>query len=279
MSFPNTRLTLIQRIAAGPDQRDWRDFLSDYWMPVCRFALRQRGGSIQDAEDVAAETFEVLWKNQLLGRWAAGRSAKLRTLLCGVVRKVLANRGRVREGRRRLMKEHGDDLINRPGFLVVESIDAPVHDDDAFYAAWADDVVQTATEALLAEYNRSGKGDYFRVLYGRICDEMKTPEIASALGLARTRVENYYKHARRRLGEKLEELVRRHVERYGESDDTEGDFAAEWAQLGDHLQARGGLESAVRRAYQDVVEPADSEALRASMHKTLEQLTDHPPSN
>jgi hypothetical protein len=94
MSFPQTRHTLIQRIADAGDGRDWGEFLADYWGPVCRFARRAGALTQDDAEDAAAQTFEVLVRNRLLAHWVLKRSAKLRTLLCAVVRNVLSNRGR-----------------------------------------------------------------------------------------------------------------------------------------------------------------------------------------
>src|SRR5512137_977749 len=105
MSFPETRQTFIERLASGGSEHDWRCFLQDYWGPVCRFALRWGVGNFADAEDVAAQTFEILWENRLLVRWVSNRSARLRSLLCGVVRKILANRGRTRENRQRLGRE------------------------------------------------------------------------------------------------------------------------------------------------------------------------------
>ena len=75
MSFPETRLTLIQRLAAGGTAEDWQDFLGYYWGPVCRFALRSGAGQLNDAEDVAVQTFEVLWESRLLVRWIANRTA------------------------------------------------------------------------------------------------------------------------------------------------------------------------------------------------------------
>src|SRR5437879_4084689 len=38
MSFPQTRPTLIERLAAAGEERDWQEFLTDYWGPICRFA-------------------------------------------------------------------------------------------------------------------------------------------------------------------------------------------------------------------------------------------------
>ena len=92
MSFPSTRLTLIHRLAEGGSEDDWARFLKDYWGPLCRFCLRHGARDLDEAEDVASQTFEVVWTNRLLDRWRSNRSAKLRALLCGVVRHLLANR-------------------------------------------------------------------------------------------------------------------------------------------------------------------------------------------
>src|SRR4051812_25206440 len=108
MSFPETRQTLIQRIANQAGEDDWRTFMIDYWGPVCRFAAGRASLTDADAEDVASQTFEILLTSQLLARWTSNRSAKLRTLLCSVVRKVLANRARVSVGRERILKMLSD---------------------------------------------------------------------------------------------------------------------------------------------------------------------------
>src|SRR5260370_1349599 len=106
MVFPNTRLTLIQRLAGGGCDADWREFMNDYWGPVCRFAQGRGNLTHADAEDVAAEVFEAILKNRLLERWSKARSAKLRTLICCVVRRAMSNRFRVAAGRDRLLREH-----------------------------------------------------------------------------------------------------------------------------------------------------------------------------
>lgn len=107
MAFPQTRLTLIQRLAANASQADWREFVEDYWGPVCRFAQGRSNLTHEDAEDIATEVFEAISQNRLLERWSKLRSAKLRTLICCVTRNVLSNRIRVETGRVRLVREHG----------------------------------------------------------------------------------------------------------------------------------------------------------------------------
>src|SRR5262245_24491049 len=109
MAFPETRQTLIQRLATTSGEDDWRQFLSDYWGPVCRFAAARASLSAADAEDVASLTFEAILSNQLLARWMLNQSAKLRTLLCSVVRNIISNRARVNEGRERILQEIADE--------------------------------------------------------------------------------------------------------------------------------------------------------------------------
>src|SRR5262249_48120885 len=132
---------------------------------------------------------------------------------------------------------------------LVASLEAPAEQVDAFYAAWVEELLQQAVESLLAEYHREARGDYFRVLYGRLCDGMTGAEVAQALGLTQSQAENAYKHARKRLARRLEELVRDHVRRYCPAAEADDGFAAEWGQLAEFLKREGGLERAVRRAY------------------------------
>src|SRR5258708_839028 len=139
MAFPPTRLTLIQRLADRASQADWRAFMDDYWGPVCRFAQGRGNLTHEDAEDVATEVFEAIFKNRLLERWSKLRSAKLRTLICCVARNVLSNRIRVEAGRARLVREHGGMLDRYAAFEDAESVAPPPDQLDAFYAAWVDD--------------------------------------------------------------------------------------------------------------------------------------------
>lgn len=252
MAFPETRRTLIHRIATSADEECWRQFLGDYWRPVYRFAARWGDLGAEDAEDVASATFEVIVRKQLLARWLSNRTSKLRTLLCGVVRNVIANQARVRAGRTRLLREHGGELDGLIPADGLERLDTTAEQDEAFYAAWAEELLQAAVDALMQEYYREGRGDYFRVLYGRVCEGMTMPEIAHDLDLKLTDVENYLKHARKRLAESLERQLRQHVQRYTAPEELQAEFAREWGQLGEFLKARGGLEAALRRSSQDL---------------------------
>jgi len=249
MAFPDTRHSLIQRLAGGGEPADWREFMDDYWGPLCRFAQYRAKIDATEAEDIAAQTLEAIIRNHLLGRWSANRSARLRTLICTVVRNVISNRARVNSGRERIIRENAheiDRLVTADG---AENVEVPPDQSDAFYAAWAADVVQVAVERLLAEYTAAGKVDHFRVLYGRICDDLTMPEIAEALRMKLTSAENCYRQAKLRLEEKLRDTLRQHVMRYSPIDAANVEFTLEWNRLGEFLQAHGGLETAVRESY------------------------------
>jgi RNA polymerase sigma factor (sigma-70 family) len=241
MSFPQTRLTLVQRLVSGGTEEDWQIFLKDYWGPVCRFSLRFGARNLDEAEDAASETFEVLWQQRLLVRWVSNRSAKLRTLLCTVVRNILSHRNRVRasrEGRLADVARHFEDLKGTSDEQA-----------DAFYAAWVEDIAQQAVESMAGDYCRNGQADYVRVLYGRLCQGMTIAKAAEALELSPAVVDHYFRHARERLAEKLEQLIRRQVLGYCPAEEAEEEFAAEWQRLGQYLTDHGGLDAAVRAAY------------------------------
>jgi len=249
MAFPQTRHSLIQRLVAAPTKGDWQEFVNDYWGPVCRFAQRRAPLTREDAEDVASETFEILLRKQLLTRWVVNRSAKLRTLLCCVVRNLLGNRARIEKGRQRLRREGAKDPTRLRESPALTTLDATVEEIDAFYAAWVEELFYNATWLLLAHYNRQGKGHYFRILYEHWCEGLALPEIARAVGLTPHQARHAYRDARQALAHGLKQAVRDHLRRYCAAGELESEFAAEWSRLREYVRARGGLEHAVRSVY------------------------------
>jgi RNA polymerase sigma factor (sigma-70 family) len=218
---------------------------------VFRFAARWGRLNVQDAEDITSQAFEVLLRSELLSRWISAPSAKLRTLLCSVVRNLLSNRGRIQSGRQRLLREHGGALDRFVAESALASGEATADELDAFYAAWAAELLQSAMEGLLQEYHQEGLGDHFRVLYGRICEGLTMPEIAASLQIKLSSVENYYKRARQRLGKSLEKQVRGHIERYCPPHEADEEFRREWQMLGEYFEKHGNLEELLRLAYAD----------------------------
>lgn len=264
MTFPETRLTLIQRLASGGREEDWGCLVRDYRGPVCRFAMRWGARDLDEAEDLASQTFQILLENRLLTRWVADHSAKLRSLLCRVVRNLLANRNRVQAGRQRL----APDVIEH----FKQLGDAKNDSTDSFYAAWVEDVVQQSVETLAKECHAKSKGDVVRVLYGRLCRRLTNVEVAEALEITPATADHYYRDARRRLAANLEELVHSQIERYCPPEELQEEFAREWQQLGRYLSQNGGLEEAVHRAY-ELLDPVQAKTIAARTERAVERLT------
>lgn len=277
MSFPQTSKTLIFRVVTEGNERDWHQFLSDYWLPVCRFAQQRAKLGIEDAEDVASETFEAILRNQLLQRWVVDRSSKLRTLLCTVVRHVLGNRARVQKGRQRLLAENVAELLARADLPTIKAMDEPAEYIDEFYAAWVEGILLQAVETLMTEYHQTGKGDYFRVLHGRVCEQMTNPQIAKALGIKKTDAENYYKAARKRLAAKLRELVDEHTQRYCQPQETDDEFNSEWGRIGQYLKDHGGLEQTITKVYESTAPVEVAQRQTHAVTATLRRLTQALP--
>jgi RNA polymerase sigma factor (sigma-70 family) len=241
MTFPDTRVSLIRRIDETGDEASRNQFDASYWRATCRFAMRM--GSLQwsDAEDVASSVFEILYRKSLLESWLSRPDARFKTLLCTVVRHVVQNVVRSnRSAARRIADQvqHAQDLPDQ-----VSDLDL-----DAFFTIWAEELIRSAVQSVMRDYHREGKGDYFRVLYGRLCDQLPVKDIAEQLGRKPTDVENYFRHARKRLADRIELLVRKDTAFYTPLAALDAEFAHEWQRLGEFLRQRGGLEAAVREA-------------------------------
>jgi len=271
MSFPETRHSLIKRIVTDSLEDDWRQLLGDYWRPVCRFAARGGKLNIDDAEDVASLTFEAIIRNQLLSRWISNRQSKLRTLLCAVTRNVLSNINRVREARERRVRDHGGALDHVAAASLNDLSNSEDDQADLFLVALAEDLLQRCVESLLHDYHSEGRGDYFRVLYGKICEQMTNSEIAQNLGYKVTDVENYFRHAKKRLETTLKNLVREHILRYCSPEEANEEFQLEWQSVGDCLKAHGGLENLLRASFQNF----DADEIRRREAQSMTQILQH----
>lgn len=239
MAFPDTRLSLIRRIVATGDATSWDEFVASYWRAVCRFAMRLGNLQWTDSEDVASLVFEALFRRSLLESWLTRPEARFKTLLCTVVRHVVQNTIRAN----RTSARHIGTPIQQ-ALLQTGGIDP--QDEDVFLAIWAEELLHSTVRSLMTDYHIEGKGDYYRVLHSRICEQLTTREIADQLGVKPTDVDNYYRHARHRLGERLKLRLRIDISYYTDFADQDAEFCREWQNLAEILQRHGGLEEAIR---------------------------------
>jgi len=272
MTFPQTRHTLIQRLASGGNDSDWQDFLADYWGPVCGFALRRGDYKLADAEDVASQTFEVVLRNSLLQSWVNSKQAKLRTLLCSVVCRVQANQFRSKRRKEMFEQKFVDEVIRDA------TQESSAEQGANFMAAWVDDLLQKTLQGLARDYHTEGKGDYFRVLHGRLCQGLSIEQVAQLLNISASAVNNYYRHVRKRLGESLEANLRAQVFRYCAAAEAEAEFQAEWNGLADYLSRHGGMEEAISRTYQTLENQQLQQNKPRRIRDTLTKIRLAPPS-
>ena len=185
-------------------------------MPICS-ALG--AGQLNDAEDVAVQTFEVLWESRLLVRWISNHTARLRSLLCSVTRKILANRHRVRAGRDRLARDVAELCAARGNG-------------------------RSAGRGLLCGLGRgsaaaSGRIDCGQVLsggQGRLCARALRSALPATehrrggrtLDIQPSAVDNYFRHARQRLAYALQSLLRQQIDCYTSPEEAEQEFQTEW---------------------------------------------------
>jgi len=247
-------------------------FLADYWRPLCRFAVRWGRLDLLDAEDVAATTLEAILRNNLLARWTTDRRARLRTLLCSVVRRILADEARRSSRRRRRIREYVEQADCDLQLTFEGGEPVSTDEADAFYQAWAEELLQSAVESLLEDYHREGRGNYFRVFYGRVCENLPVRAIAASLQLKETDVDNYFRHARSRLESRLRDLVRWQVLRYSSPDQSTAEFEHEWSRLGEFLKQNGGLEDSLRSSYSGFNVEAAREREASSMTAILKRV-------
>lgn len=87
--FPDTRISLILRLASAEDAESWREFASIYAPAVFAIA-RSRGLQPADAEDFVQEM--LLAVARAAGRWEEDRNrARFRTWLYRIARNLLAD--------------------------------------------------------------------------------------------------------------------------------------------------------------------------------------------
>lgn len=257
MPFPQTRLTQIQRLAAGGSEAEWRAFVADYWGPVFHFCLRRDPQQRSAAEEITAEVFEVLWMQKLLERWADNRAAKLRTLICTVARNLMVQRFR----------------RQRPTEPLIADPTEEAQDADVFYAAWAEDLLRRSLDDLGAKYRREGQSDYLRVFLGRTSEGLSIREVADSLSLPPSTVDHHYRHVRDRLREELGKLMREQVQKCCEPDDLETDFAREWEALHRHLQARGDFDQVLKASFAELSRDEEAAARRRGIGETVLRLS------
>ena len=86
--------------------------------------------------------------------------------------------------------------------------------------------------------------------------------------------ENYYKAARKRLADEMEQAVRQHVERYCDEGFAEDEFRTEWSRLSSYLLRHGGLENTLRACHQQLASGSQPSRESQAFADTAARLRD-----
>jgi RNA polymerase sigma-70 factor (ECF subfamily) len=185
--FPTTKWARIQAVQDrnhpehGPELNR---FVALYWKPVFYF-LRTRGLPFHEAQDVTQDFFLRLQEQDVVAR-ADPQRGRFRSFLLGVLKRVLADRGRRAGGDRRSVSF--DSLIGDE----ERSFEPAAGDDPemVFERRWARDLWDRTLRQLADKYtgDRAAWGEMFLAYFGPEGKRPSQEALAERFGLSRDQV-------------------------------------------------------------------------------------------
>ena len=185
--FPTTHWTLVQAVQgkdANAAATAMEELCKGYWYPIYAF-LRRSGRDAHDAEDLTQEFFQRLITDEAL-QTASQEAGKLRSLLLGVLKRVMSYRTRHDAA----LKRGGD--VPHVSFSEMGAEDRyacePQDNRDPewlFAHAWAQDLLARVREKLRVAYSASGRAEVFDVLLPFLMWDNEPPshgEMAQQIG-------------------------------------------------------------------------------------------------
>lgn len=216
--FTTTLWTVVVQAkdAASPERRAALEKLIEkYWKPLYLY-VRRRGQDSETAKDTVQSFFTTLLEKDLLQYLQPGRS-KFRTFLLLALKHHMSDR-----------RDH-DTAVKRGGGKQVFALDFSGAEKDAveqaatesspeqvFRREWGFRVLEQALEALRAEYVSLGREKEFeeiRIHLGAGSVKKRSyTELAAALGLSESELNNRIHRARGRLRELVLQTIRSYTE-------------------------------------------------------------------
>ena len=207
-SFEPTRWSLVLR-ARAEDTVNRRVALEElcraYWYPLYAF-LRRSGRGVEDAQDLAQDFFARLLDGQLLEKADPARG-KFRTLLLSGLKHLDADAYRAA----RAEKRGGRVEIVSLGSAHAEErwhadTSPELSPERAFDRAWADIVMDRASQQLKAEFAAADQAALFAELFPRVNGsggDDGLADVARRLGSTEPAVKMALSRMRRRFGDAL----------------------------------------------------------------------------
>jgi RNA polymerase sigma factor (sigma-70 family) len=208
MSFPATRLSVVQRTRSG-DAETRRVALATlieaYWKPVYKYLRLKWSLPPEEASDLTQEFFTTTLEKDILGKYDPGK-ARFRTYLRLCVDGFASN---ARKAGRRLKRGGGVmivplDFETAEGEMVTHepAVDADV--DELFYREWVRALLERSVADLERAAKDSGRTAMFEVFrrYDLLDDRESRPtyaDIARELALTPATVTNHLAAMRRQF--------------------------------------------------------------------------------
>ncbi len=192
---------------AGEGPAALEDLCRTYWRSVYLF-IRSRGIRPDDAEDLTQEFFYQLLDGHYLRAVDGPEKGRLRSFLCVVLKRFLAD-----EAAKRATRKRGGDWQPIPIDVseleehlqaMPDCLSAP---EAVFDRQWAQDLIDASMKALEADYAGAGKAGLFRALKPMLQVQQASPanaELAASLGMS----EGALKVAVHRLRQRFRDCVR-----------------------------------------------------------------------
>jgi RNA polymerase sigma factor (sigma-70 family) len=188
-----------------------------YWAPLYGF-VRSRGHTVHDAQDLTQSFFAYVLQHKVYAR-ADRQKGRFRSFLLASLKNFLADAA----DRERTLKRGGAQIflpLHEEQAQAAESLfqtHSGMSNEDRFFdRSWAEALIATVLERLLADYKREGKEQLFNELRMFIASGAEPPpsyaELGHRLGVAESTLRSHVTRLRARYREALRAEVRRTVD-------------------------------------------------------------------
>ncbi len=212
--FFTTRWSVVLQaadIAAPQAHAALSDLCAAYWFPLYAY-IRRRGHSQHDAEDLTQGFFARLLRLNSLGS-VRQDSGKFRAYLLAALKHYLADQhDRATAARRNSAVTVPFDPAQAEQRYLTEAA-SPIHalsPEQLYERQWALALLEQVLHTLQAEYEASGRGDWFRALRFAITGERSAvpyQELAQTLGTTGEAVKVAVHRLRKRYRQTLRDTI------------------------------------------------------------------------
>jgi RNA polymerase sigma factor (sigma-70 family) len=208
MSFPATRLSVVQRTRSGDEETRrvaLATIIEAYWKPVYKYLRIKWSLQPDEASDLTQEFFATTLEKDVVGKYDPGK-ARFRTYLRLCVDGFASN---ARKAERRLKRGGGVTLVpldfeTAEGEMATHEPAVNADVDEMFYREWVRALLERSVQELERTAGASGRAAMFEVFkrYDLLDEREARPtyaDIARELNLTAATVTNHLAAMRRQF--------------------------------------------------------------------------------